>query len=158
MKYFIAHCNPQNNWLSTKVNVYDTTGDYLYLKNSIELLSLTGDPIIQDFSQIIGYFTGLGGGEWAIQNIKVNQIDSYDITEPEDFVEEFDLYDVSGNITGSEYYSGTRDVVVDTIPVFDLKIKDYTYSIPNSERNWFIKSTNLPTEIESGVVKIWNTL
>ena len=158
MKYIITHCNPQNQWLSTNINVYESVGDYLSLKTGVQLLSFTGTPLIQDFTNIIDYFTGHSAGEWAIKNIKINQIDSYDITEQESFVEEYDLFDVSGNITGSESYSGTRDIVVDTIPVFDLKIKDHAYSIPNSERNWFIKSTNLPTEIESGVVKIWNTL
>jgi len=157
MKYIITHCNPANNWLASKVNVYDMTGDYLCLKTGVSLIDLTGQPIIEDFSNIINYFTGLSDGKWAVRNIKVDPVDSYDIMGEEYFEIEEPLFDETGSITGSGLLTGYRSVVEEVIPVFDLRIKDYSYDIPNSERNWFVRSTNLPETIESGIVKIWKS-
>ncbi len=158
MKYIITHCNPANNWLSSTVNVYDMTGDYLYLKTALSLVDVAGLPIMEDFGGIINYFTGLANGEFEIKTIKVTQNSSYNIMGDQYYEYEEPFFDISGEITGSGMVSGYATAVLDVVPTFDIKISDYSLTIQNSERNWFISSTDLPENIESGIVNIWNSL
>lgn len=156
MNYLIAHANPQNEWLSTKVNFYKKVGDYTSLAQSTQLLELSGshDPILLDFQNVITYFITEGAGEWKVKTIKCIQDGSYNITHEEPYEEEITYEDENGN-TITETVSGVRTVIDDIIPILNMRITNTSTSINNSERFYFQKTTDLTSEVESSVIAIW---
>lgn len=155
MNYIIAHCNPENNWLSTTVNSYKKVADYISLDSSTDLLSLSGEQILADFENVVTHFVTKGAGNWIIKAIKCNQISSYDITHEEPYVEEITHEDENGD-TITETISGTKIVIDKTVPILNLRITDSSNSIPNSERFYFENSRDLPSSVENSVVSIWD--
>lgn len=154
MNYIIAHCTPENNWLSTTVNYYKKVEDYISLNKSINLVSLSGQTILIDFENVITYFMSKGADKWNIKTIKCNQIGSYDITHEEPYTEEITYQDENSE-TITETVSGTQTIIDKTIPILTLRITDNSLTIPNSERFYFENSRDLPSGVENSIVSIW---
>ena len=156
MKYIITHCKPSNNWLDTEIVPYDHIDGYTVKKESSSGISLSATPIFESFQNVIEYFLTAANDEWYMKQIKCFLEGSYNIYEEENYVEDIKWWDEETNTTYTETISGTRQAVVDTIPIINMKLKDSSKTLENSERSYFIKTTDLPKPIEESMVSIWN--
>lgn len=155
MNYIIAHCNPSNNWLSTTINHYTDIDGYVVQKSSTAGESLSGQPVFESFKNTVEYFLTQGGGQWSLKQIKCTQHSSYEEGHYEQYTEEVEYLHENGE-TITETISGSRWVVDSVIPVLNMRIVQSSNTIQNSEKFYFIKTTELPKEVESCVIDIWS--
>lgn len=155
MNYIIAHCNPENNWLSTTLMHYTDIDGYTVQKNSITGDSLSGSPVFESFQNTVSYFLTQGGGQWSLKQIKCTPHSSYEEGHYEPYTEEVEYIDESGE-TITETISSSHWIVDKVVPVLNMRIVQSSNSISNSEKFYFIKTTELPKEVESCVIDIWN--